>query len=59
MKAEKIQHAVSEMKLLSDAMVVERLVAAGVSRLSAVRIVEVERKACEPGRARAHSMSRR
>lgn len=59
MKAEEIQVAVREMKSLSNAMVVERLVAAGVSRLSAVRVVEVEREACEPGRARTHTMSRR
>ena len=59
MKAEEIQLAVREMKLLSNAMVVERLVASGVSRLSAVRIVEVEREAGEPGRARTHTMSRR
>ena len=59
MKAEEIQLAVREMKALSNAMVVERLVDAGISRLSAMRIVEVERNACEPGRARTHTMSRR
>ena len=59
MKAEEIQLAVREMKSLSNAMVVERLVDAGISRLSAQRIVEVERDACEPGRARTHTMSRR
>ena len=59
MKAEEIQLAVREMTALSNAMVVERLVDAGISRLSAERIVEVERKACEPGRARTHTMSRR
>jgi hypothetical protein len=58
-KAEEIQLAVREMKALSNAMVVERLVDAGVSRLSAVRIVDIERNACEPGRARTHTMSRR
>ena len=58
MKAEEIQLAVREMKTLSNAMVVERLVDSGVSRLSAVRIVEIEREACQPGRARTHSMSR-
>ena len=59
MKAEEIQLAVREMTALSNAMVVERLVDAGISRLSAQRIVEVERQACEPGRARTHTMSRR
>jgi len=58
-KAEEIQLAVREMTALSNAMVVERLVDAGISRLSAERIVEVERQACEPGRARTHTMSRR
>jgi hypothetical protein len=58
-KAEEIQLAVREMQSLSNAMVVERLVGAGISRLSAERIVEIERKACEPGRARTHTMSRR
>ena len=59
MNAEEIQLAVREMKALSNAMVVERLVDQGISRLSAMRIVELERNACEPGRARTHTMSRR
>ncbi|TML63244.1 MAG: hypothetical protein E6G22_06665 [Actinobacteria bacterium] len=59
MKTEEIQVAVQEMKALSNAMVVARLVDQGVSRLSAERIVEIEREACEPGRARTHTMSRR
>ena len=59
MKAEEIQLAVKEMKALSNAMVVERLVDGGVSRLSAERIVEIERGAVEPGRARTHTTSRR
>jgi len=58
-KTEDIQVAVREMKALSNAMVVARLVDQGVSRLSAERIVEIEREACEPGRARTHTMSRR
>jgi hypothetical protein len=40
-------------------MVVERLVESGISRLSAARIVEIERSASEPRRARAHTTSRR
>jgi hypothetical protein len=59
MKAQEIHLAVEEMKALSNAMVVERLVGSGVSRLSAERIVEVERGAVGPGRARPHTMSRR
>jgi hypothetical protein len=58
-KAEEIQLAVKEMQALSNAMVVERLVDSGVSRLSAERIVEIERGTVEPGRARTHTMSRR
>ena len=56
---EEIQLVVREMKELSNARVVERLVDRGVSRLSAERIVEIERSTAEPGRARAHAMSRR
>jgi hypothetical protein len=58
-KAEEIQIAIREMTALSNAMVVARLVDQGVSRLTAERIVEIEREACEPGRARTHTMSRR
>jgi hypothetical protein len=58
-KAEEIQLAVKEMNALSNAMVVERLVESGISRLSAARIVEIERSASEPSRARAHTTSRR
>ena len=59
MKTEEIQLAVRKMKALSNAMVVERLVDLGVSRLSAERIVEIERSEVEPGRARTHTLSRR
>jgi hypothetical protein len=41
------------------AAAVERLVQEGASRLTAARIVEIERGAGEAGRARAHAMSRR
>jgi hypothetical protein len=58
-KIEEIQIEVREMKTLSNAMIVARLVDRGVSRLTAERIVEIEREACEPGRARTHTMSRR
>ena len=59
MKIEEIQIEVREMKALSNMMVVERLVDRGVSRLSAERIIEIERGTCEPGRARTHTLSRR
>jgi len=58
-KTEEIQIEVREMKALSNAMVVARLVDRGVSRLTAERIVEIERSRAEPGRARTHTMSRR
>jgi hypothetical protein len=44
---------------LRDWEVVDRLVEAGSSRLTAERIVEIERGEAEPGRARPHGMSRR
>jgi hypothetical protein len=47
----------SELRLLSNAQIVERLVASGVSRLSADRIVAVQRGGLEPGRARRHAQS--
>jgi hypothetical protein len=47
----------SELRYLSNAMIVERLVASGVSRLSADRIVAVQRGDDEPGRARRHGKS--
>jgi hypothetical protein len=49
----------SELRLLSDEMIVERLVDSGISRLSAARIVAVQRGGVEPGRARRHSQSHR
>ena len=47
------------MESLSDAMIVERLVESGISRLSAERIVEVNRGENEPGRARRHAQGHR
>jgi hypothetical protein len=49
----------SEVRWLSNAMIVERLVESGVSRLSAERIVEVQRGDVEPGRARRHAHGHR
>jgi hypothetical protein len=49
----------SELRLLSDDMLMERLVESGISRLSAARIVAVQRGGVEPGRARRHSQSHR
>jgi hypothetical protein len=44
---------------LSDAAIVERLVAGGASRLTAQRIVAIERGEAETGRARQHTHRRR
>jgi hypothetical protein len=49
----------AEAAKLSDAAIVERLVETGVSRLTAARIVEVERGDGEVSRARPHSTARR
>jgi hypothetical protein len=49
----------SEMRWLSNASIVERLVESGVSRLSAERIVAVQRGEVEPGRARRHAQGHR
>lgn len=48
----------SELRLLSANVLVGRLVARGVSRLTAERFVEIQRGNAEPGRARAHPVSR-
>jgi hypothetical protein len=48
-----------ELKGLSGAALIDRLVAEGMSRLSAERTVEIERGAAEPSRARAHAQARR
>jgi hypothetical protein len=44
---------------MSNAAIVAMLVASGTSRLTAERIVEVERDGADAGRARAHLQSRR
>jgi hypothetical protein len=49
----------AELRNLSNEMIVERLVASGVSRLSADRIVAVQRGQIEPGRARRHAQGHR
>jgi hypothetical protein len=49
----------AELESLSRAMIVERLVDSGVSRLSAERIVAVQRDNVEPGRARRHAKAYR
>ncbi len=48
-----------EAEKLSNAAIAALLVANGTSKLTAARIVELERTKAEPSRARAHSQSRR
>jgi hypothetical protein len=55
----RLEIANSELRYLSNAMIVERLVESGVSRVSADRIVAVQRGQLEPGRARRHGQSHR
>ena len=59
MRFGKLEIPDAEAKRLSSEMIVERLVAAGTSRLSAERIVAVERGAETSSRARPHPTSRR
>jgi hypothetical protein len=54
-----IEISESELKLMSDSALVARLVARGVSRLTAVRVVEIQRGEAELGRARPHATARR
>ena len=54
-----IEIAEAEAKRLSSTTLVERLVAGGASRLTAQRIIEIERGSAEPGRARPHTTARR
>jgi hypothetical protein len=49
----------SDLKLVSTSVLVSRLVAGGVSRLTAERFVEIRRGPAESGRARPHATSRR
>jgi hypothetical protein len=49
----------SDLKSFHPAVLVERLMAGGISRLGAERMVEIKRGLAEPGRARTHSQSRR
>jgi len=55
----KIEIADADMDRLSSTALVERLVAGGISRLTAQRIVEIKRSPTEAGRARPHATSRR
>lgn len=54
-----IEMSDGEFRRLTGAGLVDRLVAGGMSRLSAERIVAIERGSAEPSRARTHSQARR
>jgi hypothetical protein len=56
---ERLEIAEEEMRRLSGAALIDRLVSSGISRLSAERMVAIERGIAEPGRARAHMQARR
>jgi hypothetical protein len=49
----------ADMLGLSSTVLVARLVAGGVSRLTAERFVEIQRGSAEAGRARPHAVARR
>ena len=53
-----IEISESDMRLLSNTVLVARLVAGGVSRLTAERFLEIQRGSAESGRARRHALSR-
>ena len=55
----KVEIADTDIKGLSSTALVERLVASGVSRLTAERFVAIERGTAEAGRARPHAPARR
>ncbi|HEU6446114.1 MAG TPA: hypothetical protein VFL61_13755 [Gaiellaceae bacterium] len=48
----------AELKLMSTPALVARLVADGVSRLTAERLIAIRRGAAEPGRARRRPLAR-
>lgn len=49
----------AELKLMSTPELVARLVAGGVSRLTAERFIAIRRGIAEPGRARPRPLARR
>jgi hypothetical protein len=55
----RIEISESEMQLLSTTALVARLVAGGVSRLTAERFIAIQRGSAEAGRARPHAIARR
>lgn len=55
----RLEIAEEDVRRLSGAALVDRLVSTGISRLSAERMVAIDRGIAEPGRARAHMQARR
>jgi hypothetical protein len=53
------EHSDPDRNHLEDSALVDHLVAGGASRLTAERIVAIERGEAEPGRARRHVQARR
>ena len=53
-----VEIANAELKQLDDDGLVDRLLAGGMSRLSAARVVAIERGDAEPSRARIRSQAR-
>lgn len=58
-RVEDVEISESDLRLQSPNTLVARLVAAGVSRLTAERFVEIHGGTAEAGRARPHATSRR
>jgi hypothetical protein len=58
-RVERVGISESELQGLSTTVLVARLVAGGVSRLTAERFVEIHRGSANAGRARPHTLSRR
>jgi hypothetical protein len=56
---ESVEISESDLRLVSASVLVARLVAGGVSRLTAERFVELRQGDAESGRARPHATSRR
>ena len=58
-RVERIGISEYDMQVLSTTVLVDRLVAGGVSRLTAERFIAIQRGSAEAGRARPHTLSRR
>jgi hypothetical protein len=59
MRFGRVEVSEADLKELSRSVLIDRLTAGGLSRLSAERIIAIERGLAERGRARAHMQARR